>query len=452
MQDYTIAKDAHGNYYLCHGVEWKNHKYIKKIGKGISALYFYTPDELKRYLQNVAKTAQQTGQNIKTAGQEVAKKMQIASETANAVKSKAQEVSQRVQSGMRQTAKETKSAAGRTASEVKRVAKEAKDKINSPKKAVSLSTIQRSLTKKSDSSNGLKKLISEATGKKSAVTKGFIGWGEGFDKANNIEKATTILKEADSIGAKLDDMIEAKKSEIESYMANPLAQAIYGPKDQHNHGSSEGTSKEPIDDPTHGFGSHKKNVSGSAKAGWANLRDEDGNNPHAENQNGNHLLNNDDVAAYVEQAEKKIEELGGYFSPSGKEYYAQVMAELSVVAAAQIVDAYESMEQCSNEIERCKKAVEAEKENLVKLQQKQERDPGSVKTEEILWARDRIEVAITNQLQAMSQLDMCMEDIDTWWDNLEYTSDECNSLTNGQKNWWDVVGIDERFSQSAKKR
>lgn len=220
MQDYTIAKDAHGNYYLCHGVEWKNHKYIKKIGKGISALYFYTPDELKRYLQNVAKTARQTGQNIKTAGQEVVKKMQLNSETANAVKSKAQEVSQRVQSGMRQTAKETKSAAGRTASEVKRVAKEAKEQLSNSSKSKSLEkriTPHASLTLSSNPKKNQEKL----------------------DKA------------------KKDDLV---------LLADKSQDAAESKKDAEGTGVKEGSS-------AHGLTSHRKNVTGSAKEGWSKTRE-----------------------------------------------------------------------------------------------------------------------------------------------------------------------------------
>lgn len=220
MQDYTIAKDAHGNYYLCHGVEWKNHKYIKKIGKGISALYFYTPDELKRYLQNVAKKAQETGESIKTAGQEVAKKMQITSETANAVKSKAQEVSQRVQSGMRQTAKETKSAAGRTASEVKRVAKEAKEQLSNSSKSKSLEkriTPHASLTLSSNPKKNQEKL----------------------DKA------------------KKDDLV---------LLADKSQDAAESKKDAEGTGVKEGSS-------AHGLTSHQKNVTGSAKEGWSKTRE-----------------------------------------------------------------------------------------------------------------------------------------------------------------------------------
>lgn len=220
MQDYTIAKDAHGNYYLCHGVDWKNHKYIKKIGKGIGALYFYTPDELKRYLQNVAKTAQQTGQNVKTVGQEVAKKMQLNSETANAVKSKVQEVSQRAQSGLKQTAKETKTAVGRTASEVKRVAKEAKEQLSNSSKSKSLEKRTTPHTPLTLSSNPKKNQ-------------------EKLDKA------------------KKDDLV---------LLADKSQDAAESKKDSEDTGVKEGSS-------AHGFTSHRKNVTGSAKEGWSKTRE-----------------------------------------------------------------------------------------------------------------------------------------------------------------------------------
>lgn len=231
MQDYTIAKDAHGNYYLCHGVEWKNHKYIKKIGNGISALYFYTPDELKRYLQNVAKTARQTGQNIKTAGQEVAKKMQLNSETANAVKSKAQEVSQRVQSGMRQTAKEAqtgaqaaaktvKQTAARAASEVKRAVKEPKAANNSVTRA------------------------------KSAV-----------EKLNNKTKLTphTPLTLSSNVADNQTQLSDAKKKDEQSKKDEDLTLLADW---------SEG--RKPSGD--HGLTSHGRKTGGTAKDGWNKKR------------------------------------------------------------------------------------------------------------------------------------------------------------------------------------
>lgn len=66
MEDYTIARDAYGNHYLCHGIEWKNHKYIKKIGEGKKALYFYTSEELKKYLQRLHSKPGENIDHLKT--------------------------------------------------------------------------------------------------------------------------------------------------------------------------------------------------------------------------------------------------------------------------------------------------------------------------------------------------------------------------------------------------
>lgn len=232
MQDYTIAKDAHGNYYLCHGVDWKNHKYIKKIGKGISALYFYTPEELKRYLQNVAKTAQQTGQNIKTAGQEVAKKMQLNSETASAVKTKVQEASQRAQTSSRRIVKEAqtgaqaatktvKQAAARAASEVKKAVKEPKAANNS------------------------------ATRAKSAV-----------EKLNNKTKLTphTPLTLSSNAADNQAQLSNAKKEDEQSKKDEDLALLADW---------SEG--RKPSGD--HGLTSHGRKTGGTAKDGWSKKRE-----------------------------------------------------------------------------------------------------------------------------------------------------------------------------------
>lgn len=231
MQDYTIAKDAHGNYYLCHGVEWKNHKYIKKIGKGISTLYFYTPDELKRYLQNVAKTARQTGQNIKTAGQEVAKKMQITSETANAVKSKAQEVSQRVQSGMRQTAKEAQTGAQATAKTVKQTA------------ARAASEVKRAVKEPKAANNSV-------TRAKSAV-----------EKLNNKTKLTshTPLTLSSNVADNQTQLSDSKKKDEQSKKDEDLTLLADW---------SEG--KKPSGD--HGLTSHGRKTGGTAKEGWNKKR------------------------------------------------------------------------------------------------------------------------------------------------------------------------------------
>lgn len=231
MQDYTIAKDAHGNYYLCHGVEWKNHKYIKKIGKGIGALYFYTPDELKRYLQNVAKTAQQTGQNIKTAGQEVAKKMQLNSETANAVKTKVREASQRAQSSSRRIAKEAqtgvqaaaktvKQTAGRAASEIKRAAKEAQGRIKNSTR-----------TKNSETRTAP-------------------------------HAPLTLSSNPKKNQAQLD---KVKKDDL-ALLADKSQDAAESKKDAEGTGVKEGSS-------AHGLTSHRKNVTGSAKEGWSKTRE-----------------------------------------------------------------------------------------------------------------------------------------------------------------------------------
>lgn len=220
MEDYTIARDAYGNHYLSHGIEWKNHKYIKKLGQGKLALYFYTPEELKKYLQNVAKKAQETGESIKTAGQEVAKKMQITSETANAVKSNAQEVSQRAQSGLRQTAKETKTAVGRTTSEVKRVAKEVKEQLGDSSKTKSSETRTTPHAQPALSSNPKK----------------------------NQEKLDKVKK---------DDLV---------LLADKSQDAAESKKDAEGTGVKEGSS-------AHGLTSHRKNVTGSAKEDWSKTRE-----------------------------------------------------------------------------------------------------------------------------------------------------------------------------------
>lgn len=142
MEDYTIARDAYGNHYLSHGIEWKNHKYIKKLGQGKLALYFYTPEELKKYLQNVAKKVQETGESIKTAGQEVAKKMQITSETANAVKSKVQETAQTAAKSVKQASGKAVSATKRTSEETRKQSdaslktKSAVEKVNDRSKSI----------------------------------------------------------------------------------------------------------------------------------------------------------------------------------------------------------------------------------------------------------------------------------------------------------------------------
>lgn len=220
MQDYTIAKDAHGNYYLCHGVDWKNHKYIKKIGKGVRALYFYTPEELKRYLQNVAKTAQQTGQNIKTAGQEVAKKMQLNSETASAVKTKAQEASQRAQTSSRRIVKEAKETSSKVASEVKRAAKE----------------VQGSIKNSTRTKNSETRMAPHAP----------------LTLSSNPKKNQAQLDKV-----KKDDLV---------LLADKSQDAAESKKDAEGTGVKEGSS-------AHGLTSHRKNVTGSAKEGWSKTRD-----------------------------------------------------------------------------------------------------------------------------------------------------------------------------------
>lgn len=220
MQDYTIAKDAHGNYYLCHGVDWKNHKYIKKIGKGVSALYFYTPEELKRYLQNVAKTAQQTGQNIKTAGQEVAKKMQLNSETASAVKTKVQEASQRAQTSSRRIVKEAKETSSKVASEVKRAAKEAQGSIKNSTRTKNSETRMAPHAPLTLSSNPKKNQA----------------------QLDKVKKDDFVL-----LADKSQDAAESKK-------------------DAEGTGVKEGSS-------AHGLTSHRKNVTGSAKEGWSKTRE-----------------------------------------------------------------------------------------------------------------------------------------------------------------------------------
>lgn len=225
MQDYTIAKDAHGNYHLCHGVEWKNHKYIKKIGKGIGALYFYTPDELKRYLQNVAKTAQQTGQNIKTAGQEVAKKMQLNSETANAAKTKVQEASQRAQTSSRRIAKEAQTGAQAAAKTVKQTA------------ARAASEVKRAVKEPKSANNS-------ATRAKSAV-----------EKLNNKTKLTphTPLTLSSNAADNQAQLSNAKKDEDLTLLAD----------------WSEG--RKPSGD--HGLTSHGRKTGGTAKDGWSKKRE-----------------------------------------------------------------------------------------------------------------------------------------------------------------------------------
>ena len=82
MESYFIAKDAYGHRYISHGIEWKNHKYFKKLGEGKLAKYFYSPEALKTYLQNVLKRSKETGESIKTAGEEVAKNLKSGSGNA----------------------------------------------------------------------------------------------------------------------------------------------------------------------------------------------------------------------------------------------------------------------------------------------------------------------------------------------------------------------------------
>lgn len=243
MQDYTIAKDAHGNYYLCHGVEWKNHKYIKKIGKGIGALYFYTPDELKRYLQNVAKTAQQTGQNIKTAGQEVAKKMQLNSETANAVKTKVQEASQKAQTSSRRIVKEAQTSS-------RRIAKEAQTRAQAAAKTVK-QTAARAASEVKRAVKESKAANNSATRAKSAV-----------EKLNNKTKLTphTPLTLSSNAADNQAQLSNAKKEDEQSKKDEDLTLLADW---------SEG--RKPSGD--HGLTSHGRKTGGTAKDGWSKKRE-----------------------------------------------------------------------------------------------------------------------------------------------------------------------------------
>lgn len=246
MQDYTIVKDSCGNRYLCHGIDWKNHKYIKKIGQGISALYFYTPDELKRYLQNVARTAQQTGKNIKTAGQEVAKKMQISSETANTVQDKIKGATQKIQP-VKKTAEKVSSEAKRIVKEIKIPdvksvkAKSAVEKVNdknrpaeSKKRStpnMSSNQAQLDSAKKADEQSekedDLELLADWSDGRKPSGAHGFTshgrkisgtakeGWSKRRELPGSLEESSELLGGKTAMGK--DYMQEMFKSALQQY-------------------------------------------------------------------------------------------------------------------------------------------------------------------------------------------------------------------------------------------
>lgn len=64
MENYYLATDSYGRYYIQHGVEWKNHKYIRRLKDGVKTIYFYTIDELRSYLRKSEKSQKEKSEDL----------------------------------------------------------------------------------------------------------------------------------------------------------------------------------------------------------------------------------------------------------------------------------------------------------------------------------------------------------------------------------------------------
>lgn len=269
MNDYYISTDENGNHYLCHGIDWKNHKYIKKIGEGKLARYFYTSEELKAYLNAVSRRMQQTGETAKAAGAKVAATMQIG---ANSAKSGT--------SGMSVKVSDT----------AKAVAQKVQEKVaaNMPNKAVTRSNVDNRQDK---SERNIQSVIKDVSEQLRAAK-------ESAKKATQvtIEAAKKTMAQAEkAIGA----FREKTADILQKYGKKPSQPTVPMQTEPVSSTESDQTAKqEPGKRPT----AHQKQVEGTAKEGWSKRRESE----VISNQNGKNNPASDLEAAATELLDPDI--------------------------------------------------------------------------------------------------------------------------------------------------
>ena len=249
MNDYYIDTDENGNHYLCHGIDWKNHKYIKKIGEGKLARYFYTPEELKAYLHAVATRMQQTGETAKDAGAKVAATMQTGANTAKSVAS---------------------GTAIKVSDTAKAVAQKVQEKaaVNMPNKAVTRTNVDN---RQGDSERNIQSVIKDVSEQLRAAK-------ESAKKATQVtfEAAKKTMAQAEkAIGAfreKTADLLQ-KYDKKSSQPTIPMHMEPVSSTE-----SDQTANQESGKRPT----AHQKRVEGTAKEGWSKRRESEA----VSNQNG----------------------------------------------------------------------------------------------------------------------------------------------------------------------
>lgn len=456
-RDYTIDQDAYGRHYLSHGKEWKDHKYIKKIGLGKLAQYFYTKEELQAYLKNVGERMKETGETVQEAGKEVAQKMKNGMALA---KNAAEQPRYAITNG--------NNAARNVAVTVGKTVKDAAQKLSdgAAKSIVSVPSV-KSLAAKPKNNNSEKasdrlsvkdvaKSIGEAISKaaEKIAAKVGVSRAKSFESASGTEKMQ-MLSQAVRDQQKASDADYAMIKELTNdYRDTSYYQAVASAKQKHGKstGSNDESSNTDSDDSTdgsehsgsaHGFTSRKRNITGEAKEGWNKLRDDEGNDPHP-GATGINIHDDDAIMEYAAAAEAKIAELGGTETAAGRELYAKTVAELGVTYAAKLADSCSELDRMSEELEKARAETAAEVRELEKLSRKMERNPGSVSDEEIEWARQKLTSAYEKENSIENGIIRVTNEMDTYGGNMQKMFKVLQQVS-PDANWEELVGIDPRF-------
>lgn len=405
MEEYYITTDMYGRHVIVHGVEWKNHKYIKKLRNGAFTRYFYTVDELRAYLQAVRTEIDSKGKAVGEAAASVLERMNSNDKAGTKEATKSATLS-------------TKGTASTLKEKIGEVAEGFRNKAEQVHSSVS-SAIKNASEKKSKSEKA-------------------------WDNASDDQKIDILIAGAVSNVKMIDKFSKSTGEAIDNYLKSDVGRLLN--KENRNEPQKQESSKEERGETTnsaHGITGHNKKVTGEAKEGSLHVRKEDGSDPHA----GNHINIYDDEATdkYFGDALKKLKDLGGPETAEGAEYYAKVLAEASFVMSAKIVNENNNLNGSIKEFEKAKNDYEEDCKKLAKIQADYNSNPQSVNKEQLDWMKATISEDYAKVRELNDVILYSIKAIDEYQESLEIFTKEFKDISVGH-DWDEILGVDPKFA------
>ena len=398
MNDYYIASDMNGHYAIVHGIEWKNHKYIKKIGEGKTAIYFYTLKELQGYLSNVRNRMQKTGESAATAGARVAQtfnqKSGTALTTAKTAGNRVYGITRNaVNNGVEVVKAQTQrltvpKASGAAPAQETRQASENKSVQSVVNRAVQAAgKVMSGIQKVTDIKVAAVKRLNSAAEKTIGALRNKAG--EFSEKLQQRSKSKTETgNSASSLSPAASNATVSAPAEAEAQASRPTA--------------------------------HQKNVTGSAKAGWSKRRDMPGKgnqpNPVQDLQEyANQLIDpdisvssdkepKDQIKEYSAGVDAKIEQLTAAGDQAATDQYTkEQLFVIGAMCSSQYYASKAEYERSENELEKFAQEVNKARREYEKAnnefsanRSKMSRAERAAAKEQLQWKKDMLSASVSN--------------------------------------------------------